>query len=96
MDQRFCCYVLTRPGFFFSISKLACSFNCGTKPVDLISCNSLCEMKYVLHILHYAVINHNKILTRKAIQMQIREHWCIANIEINLTKSTMNLYEYRR
>ena len=90
MDQRFCCYVLTRPGFFFF------QYPSWHVLVDLISCNSLCEMKYVLHILHYAVINHNKILTRKAIQMQIREHWCIANIEINLTKSTMNLYEYRR
>ena len=31
----------------------------------------LCEMNYELHILHYALINHNKILTRKPIQMQI-------------------------
>lgn len=31
----------------------------------------LCEMNYVLNSLHYAVISHNKILTRKPILMQI-------------------------
>lgn len=31
----------------------------------------LCEMNYELDILHYALINHSKILTRKPIQMQI-------------------------
>lgn len=46
----------------------------------------LCEMNYVLDILHYSVINHNKILTREPILMQIRS---VEPLQ-TLTKSSTN------
>ena len=62
-------YVFTRPGSFNFWNGI---FFSTWNKAKLSCCHViLCEMNYELHILHYALINHNKILTRKPIQMQI-------------------------